>query len=234
MNVLLCTSEANPFAASGGLGDVAGSLPKALVKSDVECRVVMPLYGDLKMRDELEYVTNFSVPVGWRSQYCGLFTCKKDGVTFYFLDNEYYFKRGGLYGFYDDGERFAFFSRACLEMLFYTDFTPDVIHCNDWQTALTPVYLNLYYRHLDKFSRIKSVFTIHNIQYQGKYGLDILEDTCGISARDAHLVEYDGCANFMKGAIECADRVSTVSPSYATEILDPWFSHGLEIGRAHV
>ena len=228
MNVLLCTSEANPFAASGGLGDVAGSLPKALVKSDVECRVVMPLYGDLKMRDELEYVTNFSVPVGWRSQYCGLFTCKKDGVTFYFLDNEYYFKRGGLYGFYDDGERFAFFSRACLEMLFYTDFTPDVIHCNDWQTALTPVYLNLYYRHLDKFSRIKSVFTIHNIQYQGKYGLDILEDTCGISARDAHLVEYDGCANFMKGAIECADRVSTVSPSYATEILDPWFSHGLD------
>ena len=228
MNVLFCTSEANPFAASGGLGDVAGSLPKALVKSGVDCRVVMPLYGDLKFRDELEYVTNFSVPVGWRSQYCGLFTCKKDGVTFYFLDNEYYFKRGGLYGFYDDGERFSFFSRACLEMLFYTDFTPDVLHCNDWQTALVPVYLNLYYRHLDKFSRIKSVFTIHNIQYQGKYGLDILEDTCGISSRDVHLVEYDGCANFMKGAIECADRVSTVSPSYASEILDPWFSHGLD------
>ena len=228
MNVLFCTSEANPFAASGGLGDVAGSLPKALVKGGVDCRVVMPLYGDLKLRDELEYVTNFSVPVGWRSQYCGLFTCKKDGVTFYFLDNEYYFKRSGLYGFYDDGERFSFFSRACLEMLFYTDFTPDVIHCNDWQTALVPVYLNLYYRHLDKFSRIKSVFTIHNIQYQGKYGLDILEDTCGISNRDVHLVEYDGCANFMKGAIECADRISTVSPTYASEILDPWFSHGLD------
>ena len=225
MNVLFCASEATPFAKSGGLGDVAGALPKALVKDGVDCRVVLPLYGDLKFRDELNYVTNFSVPVGWRSQYCGLFTAVRDGVTFYFLDNEYYFKRSGLYGFYDDGERFAFFSRACLEMLFYTDFVPDVINCNDWQTALTPVYLNLYYRHLDKFSRIKTVFTIHNIQYQGKYGLDILEDTCGIGNRDAHILEYDGCANFMKGAIETADKIST---TYAQEILDPWFSHGLD------
>lgn len=228
MNVLFCASEANPFAASGGLGDVAGSLPKALVKKGVDCRVVMPLYGDLKFRDELTYVTNFSVPVGWRSQYCGLFTCRKDGVTFYFLDNEYYFKRAGLYGFYDDGERFAFFSRAVLEMLFYTDFVPDVINANDWQTALVPVFLNLYYRHLDKFSRIKTVFTIHNIAYQGKYGLEILEDTCGIGRRDQHILEYDGCANFMKGAIECADKVTTVSPTYAGEILDPWFSYGLD------
>ena len=219
MNVLFCASEATPFAKSGGLGDVAGALPKALVKDGVDCRVVLPLYGDLKFRDELNYVTNFSVPVGWRSQYCGLFTAVRDGVTFYFLDNEYYFKRSGLYGFYDDGERFAFFSRACLEMLFYTDFVPDVINCNDWQTALTPVYLNLYYRHLDKFSRIKTVFTIHNIQYQGKYGLDILEDTCGIGNRDAHI---------LKGAIESADKISTVSPTYAQEILDPWFSHGLD------
>ena len=207
MNVLFCASESNPFAASGGLGDVAGSLPKALVKNGVDCRVVMPLYGDLKFRDKLTYVTNFSVPVGWRSQYCGLFTCQWDGVTFYFLDNEYYFRRSGLYGFYDDGERFAFFSRAILEMLFYTDFVPDVINANDWQTALVPVFLNLYYR---------------------KYGLDILEDTCGIGRRDAHIVEYDGCANFMKGAIETSDKVSTVSPTYAGEILDPWFSHGLD------
>ena len=228
MNVLFCASEANPYAASGGLGDVAGSLPKALVRNGVDCRVVLPLYGDLKYRDELEYVTSFSVPVGWRSQYCGLFTAKRDGVSFYFLDNEYYFKRSGLYCFYDDGERFAFFSRAILEMLFYTDFMPDVLHANDWQTALVPVYLNLYYRHLDKYSRIKTVFTIHNIQYQGKYGLDILEDTCGIGKRDAHIVEYDGCANFMKGAVETADKVSTVSPTYAGEILDPWFSHGLD------
>ena len=120
----------------------------------------MPLYGDLKFRDTLEYVTNYSVPVGWRSQYCGLFKTERNGVTYYFLDNEYYFKRRGLYGFYDDGERFAFFSRAVLETLFYIDFTPDIINCNDWQTALVPVYLNLYYRHLDKFNRIKTIFTI--------------------------------------------------------------------------
>ncbi len=228
MNILYAASEANPFAKSGGLADVAGALPKALVKDGVDCRVVMPLYGDLKMRDKLTYVTNFSVPVGWRSQYCGLFTAEVDGVTYYFLDNEYYFKRSGLYGFYDDGERFAFFSRAILEMLFYLDYTPDIINCNDWQTALLPVYLNLYYRHLDKFSRIKTIFTIHNIAYQGKYGLEILEDTCGIGRRDQHILEYDGCANFMKGAIECADKVTTVSPTYAGEILDPWFSYGLD------
>ena len=228
MKILYAASEAAPFAKSGGLADVAGALPKALARDGIDARVVMPLYGDLKFKDTLTYVTNFSVPVGWRSQYCGLFKAERDGVVFYFIDNEYYFKRSGLYGFYDDGERFAFFSRAILEMLFYTDFEPDIINCNDWQTALTPVYLNLYYRHLDKFSRIKTVFTIHNIAYQGKYGLDILEDTCGIGARDAHVVEYDGCANFMKGAIECADKVTTVSPTYAQEILDPWFSHGLD------
>ena len=228
MKILYAASEAAPFAKSGGLADVAGALPKALVRDGIDARVVMPLYGDLKFKDTLTYVTNFSVPVGWRSQYCGLFKAERDGVVFYFIDNEYYFKRSGLYGFYDDGERFAFFSRAILEMLFYTDFEPDIINCNDWQTALTPVYLNLYYRHLDKFSRIKTVFTIHNIAYQGKYGLDILEDTCGIGARDAHVVEYDGCANFMKGAIECADKVTTVSPTYAQELKYAYFAHGLE------
>ena len=228
MKILYASSEAAPFAKSGGLADVAGALPKALVHDGIDCRVVMPLYGDLKFKDKLQYVTNFSVPVGWRSQYCGLFKADWNGVTYYFIDNEYYFKRSGLYGFYDDGERFAFFARAILEMLFYTDFEPDIINCNDWQTALTPVYLNLYYRHLDKFNRIKTVFTVHNIAYQGKYGLDILEDTCGIGMRDAHVVEYDGCANFMKGAFECADKITTVSPTYAWEILDPWYSHGLD------
>ena len=228
MKILYAASEAAPFAKSGGLADVAGALPKALVRDGIDARVVMPLYGDLKFKDTLTYVTNFSVPVGWRSQYCGLFKAERDGVVFYFIDNEYYFKRSGLYGFYDDGERFAFFSRAILEMLFYTDFEPDIINCNDWQTALTPVYLNLYYRHLDKFSRIKTVFTIHNIAYQGKYGLDILEDTCGIGARDAHVVEYDGCANFMKGAIECADKVTTVSPTYSHEIQTAYYGERLD------
>ena len=230
MNILFCASEAAPFAASGGLGDVAGSLPRAIRNRKVACRVVMPLYGDMKQeyREKLTYITNFTVPVGWRNQYCGLFELTHNGVKYYFLDNEYYFKRTGLYGFYDDGERFAFFSRAILEMLFHVDFVPDVIHANDWQTALVPVYLNLYYRHLEQYRSIKTVFTIHNIQYQGKYGMEILEDTLAIGRQDAHLVEYDGCVNFMKGAIECADKVTTVSPSYAGEILDPWYSHGLD------
>ncbi len=230
MKVLFATSEAYPYASSGGLGDVAGSLPAALRRRRVAVRVILPLYGDMtaEWRAKLKYITNFTVPVGWRNQYCGLFELTRGGVTYYFLDNEYYFKRHGLYGFYDDGERFAFFSRAILEALFHIDFMPDLIHCNDWQTALVPVYLNLYYRHLEKYSSIKSVFTIHNIQYQGKYGTEILEETVGISRSNAHLVEYDGIVNFMKGAIECADRVTTVSPSYATEILDPWYGHGLD------
>ncbi len=230
MNILYVASEANPFAKSGGLADVAGALPKALNARGMDARVVMPLYGDLKGKEKLTYVTNFSVPVGWRSQYCGVYTAVEGGVTYYFLDNEYYFDRKGLYGFYDDGERFAFFSRAVLEMLLCADidFTPDILNCNDWQAGLVPVYLNLYYRHLDKFSKLKTVFTIHNIAYQGKYGLEVLEEICGIGRRDQHIVEYDGCANFMKGAIECADKITTVSPTYAGEILDPWFSYGLD------
>ena len=230
MNILYCASEALPFAMSGGLGDVAGSLPRALVEDGINCAVVLPLYGDIRqeMRDKMTYLTNFSVPVGWRNQYCGVFSAQVNGVTYYLLDNEYYFKRKGLYGFYDDGERFAFFSRAILEMLQHIDFAPDIIHTNDWQTALVCVYLNLYYRHLPKFSRIKTAFTIHNIQYQGKYGLELLEDVLSIGPENAHLVEYDGCVNYMKGAIECADKVTTVSPTYAYEIMDPWFSHGLD------
>ncbi len=230
MNVLYCTSEAVPFAFSGGLGDVAGSLPKAIRNRRVALRVVMPFYGDIKQeyKDKMKYVTNFTVPVGWRTQYCGVFSLSHNGVVYYFLDNEYYFKRNGLYGFYDDAERFAFFSRAVLEMLFHLDFVPDIIHTNDWQTALVPVYLNLFYRHLREFSQIKSIFTIHNIQYQGKYGYELLEEILSISKSDAHILEYDKCINFMKGAIECSDKVTTVSQSYAKEILDPWFSHELD------
>ena len=230
MNILFCTSEATPFAASGGLGDVAGSLPAAICARKVNVRVVMPLYGDMKpeWKEKLKYLCNFMVPVGWRNQYCGVFTLVREKVTYYFLDNEYYFKRAGLYGFYDDAERFTFFSRAILELVRNTDYQPDLIHCNDWQTALVPVYLNVLYRGVEGFGHIKSVFTIHNIQYQGKYGKEILEEIVGISQADAHILEYDGCINLMKGAIECADKVSTVSPSYANEILDPWYSHGLD------
>lgn len=230
MKIMYVTSECAPFVKTGGLGDVAGSLPKALAAKGHDVRVFCPLYSAIgqEWREKFYYLKNAYVRLGWRNQYCGVFRYESDGVTFYFIDNEYYFARGQVYGEYDDAERFAYFSKAVLEVLPDLDWRPDVINCNDWQTALTPVYLNLYYRHLDKFNRIKTVFTIHNIAYQGKYGLDILEDTCGIGKRDAHVVEYDGCANFMKGAIETADKVTTVSPTYAGEILDPWFSHGLD------
>jgi starch synthase len=184
------------------------------------------------MREEwqgqMRYITNFNVPVSWRNQYCGLFELVRQGVTYYFLDNEYYFKRQGFYGFYDDGERFSFFSRAVLETIARLDRSPTIIHCNDWQTALIPVYFNLYYRHIDKYAHIRTVFTIHDIQYQGKYGPEILEGTLGIGHEHFHLVEYDGVVNYMKGAIESADLVSTVSPAYAEEILDPWYGCGLD------
>lgn len=230
MKVLFCTSECNPFASSGGLGDVAGSLPAALRQKLVGCRVVMPYYGCIpqELKSNIRYLFNIFVPVGWRSQYCGVFETTFDDVTYYFIDNEYYFKREGLYGYYDDAERFAFFSRACLEILPHIDFKPDVIHSNDWQTALVPVYYTSIYANYDWYRGIKTVFTIHNIQYQGKYGFDIVRELVGLPEWSTNLIEYDGCANFMKGAIECANRVSTVSPSYSWEIKDPWFGYGLD------
>ena len=230
MKVLYATSEALPFMASGGLGDVAGALPKALRKRLVGCRVVMPLYGGIKqeLKDKMQFITHITVPVSWRRQYCGVFQAKVDGVIFYFIDNEYYFKRDGLYGHYDDAERFAFFSRAVLEILPYIDFHPDIIHANDWQTAMVPVYYSTIYANREGYQGIKTVFTIHNIQYQGVYGKEILDDLLGIPEGKESLLEFSGDVNLMKGAIECADVVSTVSKTYADEILDPWFSHGLD------
>ncbi len=231
MNILFVTSECSPFAASGGLGDVSGSLPKALNKrKGFDCRVVLPLYADIQpqYRNKMELIAEFDVPVAWRSQYCGVWQYVFGGVTYYFLDNEYYFKRAGLYGYYDDAERYAYFSRAALEMLRHIDFRPDIIHSNDWQTALVNVYINYFYRDDPKFYSIKTLFTIHNIQYQGKYGLELLNDVIGIPPEQSAVLEYGGCVNFMKAAIESADKVNTVSPTYASEILDPWFSHGLD------
>lgn len=230
MKVLYATSEALPFIASGGLGDVAGSLPHALRKRLIGCRVVLPMYDTIKqeLKDTMKFITHISVPVAWRRQYCGIFEAKYNGVIYYLIDNQYYFKRDTIYGHYDDAERFAFFSRAVLEIIPYIDFKPDIIHCNDWQTALTPVYYSAMYANSPGYENIKTIFTIHNIQYQGIYGKELLEDVLGIPADKASLLEYDGCINFMKGAIECADKVTTVSPSYADEILDPWYSHGLD------
>ncbi len=230
MKVLFAASEAYPFAKSGGLADVAGALPKALRKRMIGCRVVMPLYSCVpqELREKMTFITHITVPVSWRNQYCGVFEAHVDGVIYYLLDNEYYFKREGLYGFYDDAERFAFFSRAVLEILSVIDFKPDVIHCNDWQTALVPVYLNEFYRENEIYQNIKTVFTIHNIQYQGKYGMDIYGDVFGLKQGRESLVEYDGCVNLMKGAIQCCDKITTVSPTYSREILDPFYSYGLD------
>jgi starch synthase len=230
MDILFASSEAYPFFTSGKLGDMIGSLAVAMRKQGINVRVILPLYGNMReeWQGKLRYLANFNVPVSWRNQYCGLFEMVRQGVTYYFLDNEYYFKRQGFYGFYDDGERFSFFSRAVLEAIARLDRSPQIIHCNDWQTALIPVYLELCYRHISKYAHIKTVFTIHDIQYQGKYGPEILEGTLGIGREHFNLVEYDGVVNYMKGAIESADIVSTVSPSYAGEILDPWYGCGLD------
>lgn len=230
MKVLYVASEAQPFMASGGLGDVAGSLPQALRKRLIGCRVVMPLYDTIKqeLKDTMTFITSISVPVAWRRQYCGIFQAKYKGVIYYLIDNQYYFKRDTIYGHYDDAERFTFFSRAVLEILPHIDFKPDIIHCNDWQSALTPVFYSTMYAQDPWYQGIKTVFTIHNIQYQGTYGMDLVGDVVGLKDENANLLEYDGDVNFMKGAIECADKVTTVSPSYANEILDPWYSHGLD------
>lgn len=230
MNILYAASEALPFIASGGLADVAGSLPAALKKEGAECRVVMPLYSDIKqeLRDRMTHVAHFNVPLAWRNQYCGLFEAEVNGVQYYLLDNEYYFKRSGIYGFFDDAERFVFFSKAILEMVAHIDYSPDIISCNDWQTAMVPVFLNVFYRGIEKFRNIKTVFTIHNIAYQGKYGKEIGTDIAGLPPHAMPIIEYDKDINMIKGAIDQCDMVTTVSPTYATEILDSWFGFGLD------
>ena len=232
MKVLYATSEALPFAASGGLADVAGSLPQALRRRLVGCRVVLPLYESVpqELRDQMTFLTSLSVPVAWRRQYCGVFEARQNGVIYYLLDNQYYFKRAGLYGHYDDAERFAFFARAVLEMLPAIGFMPDVIHANDWQTALIPVYHHLYYADRPEYSSIKTVYTIHNIQYQGRYGREILEYVLGID--DAHFrsgfMAMDGDVNLMKAAIVASTAVTTVSPSYAEEIQTEYYGYRLD------
>lgn len=229
--IMFVASEAAPFIATGGLAEVIGSLSKALAKNDnYDVRVIIPLYQDIKKeyRKDFRFIGNIFVPLSWRNQYCGIFEYKSDNVTFYFVDNEYYFKRPGCYGYYDDGERFAFFSRSVMEILSFIGFYPDVLHCHDWQAALAALYLKTIYCFRPEYQYIRAVFTIHNIEYQGKYSLDILEDLFGISNHYRYLVEYDRCINLMKGAIECCERFSTVSPSYAGEIKDPYYAHGLD------
>lgn len=229
--ILYAGAEVMPFAATGGLGDVLGSLPAAVKRKNPDCdvRVVMPLYGQIKAewRDKMTFVKYLMVPLAWRSLYCGIFSLEKDGVTFYFLDNEYYFKRNALYGSYDDAERFAFFSVAILEMMRVLNFYPDVLHANDWQTALTVIKLKRAYAERLDYKNIKAVYTIHNIEYQGVYSKEILGDVFDLRGEDANIVDYNGALNLTKGAVVCADYVTTVSPNYAKEIQTETYSCGL-------
>ena len=230
-SVLFVASEGLPFIKTGGLADVIGSLPKELAKrGNYDVSVIMPLYSkiDAGLRSNFTFLGNFNVALAWRNQYCGLYSCRLDGVTFYFIDNEYYFKRDSVYGCYDDGERFAFFSKAVIDSMGYLDYYPDVVNCNDWQSAAVVIYLKTIYGQMYGFDHIKTLFTIHNIEYQGKYGLDTACDLFGFPEWAHGGIEFDGCINLMKGAIEFSDAVSTVSPTYATEIKDAFFAHGLE------
>ena len=232
MKVLYAASEAVPFCKTGGLADVAGSLPPALAAQGVETAVILPLYRRVKERfaDQLTFLCYDYVDLAWRHAYCGLFSLKKDGVTWYFLDNEQYFGRPELYGCADDGERFGFFSRAVVKMLDHLDFWPDVIHCNDWQTALIPIYLKDDGVREDRYRSVRTVLTIHNIEYQGRYDPYCLGDLFGLDRGwvDDGTLLLDGDLNLLKGAILTADAVNAVSPTYAQELKNPYFAHRME------
>lgn len=228
--VLYVTSECLPFVATGGLADVAGSLPKAINKmSGVDVRVIMPLYGKIKNEyaDKLEYICNFTVHLSWRQEYCGLFKYTLDGVTYYFVDNERYFKRNSLYGFYDDGERFAYFCKAVVEGLPMLNFFPDIIHCNDWQTALVSTYIKTSNWSDFRYYKIKNIYTIHNVEYQGIYGMENLKDLFGIDYRFKNDLDYNGDINLTKAAIQFSDKFTTVSNSYCDNLKQPYCSRGL-------
>ena len=232
MNILFASSEAAPFIKTGGLADVAGSLPKALAALGHDIRVILPLYEGIgpEWRDQMEHLFHFHATLAWRKPYCGIFQLKRDGVTYYFVDNEYYFKRSGIYGHYDDAERFAFLCRAVVELPAHLDWHPDVIHANDWQTALVPIYLLEERERVPQLHGTKSVFTIHNIEYQGRYGRELIEDVFGLdnSYFHEHMLAFHGDVDLMKGAVYACDYLTTVSPSYADELRYPFYAHGLE------
>ena len=232
MNILYVTSEAVPYCKTGGLADVAGSLPQALAKGGDHVSVILPLYQTVSENwiDQLHFEKWTYVRLAWRSVYCGLFSLEREGVTWYFVDNEHYFKRPDLYGYYDDGERFAFFSRAVTELLPDLPEKPDVVHCNDWQSALVPIYIRDESVRQDFYKGIHTVITVHNVEYQGRYGRDTLEDLFGLAHGwyDDGTMEFAGDVNLLKGAIVTADAVTAVSPTYAQELKYAYFAHGLE------
>ena len=231
MKILYAASEAAPFVKSGGLGDVAGALPAALSKiKDVEVCVFIPYYKSIKDNPdiEVEFVKSFGVNVAWRREHGGIFKAvsKSKKLKYYFIDNEHYFYRDKIYGYYDDGERFTYFSLAILEAMRQLDYFPDIIHCNDWQTALIPVLKRALYAGI--YDNTRTVFTIHNIEYQGKMPNEFLQDVIGVDEYWRGVLTYDKCINFMKSAIVMADKITTVSRTYAYEIRYAFFAHGLQ------
>ena len=233
MKILMATSECVPFVKTGGLADVAGALPKAIVPTGADVRVVLPKYVEIgeTYRNQMTHVCDFYIDLGWRHLYCGVETLALNGVTYYFIDNEYYFRRPYVYGLGgDEAERFAFFDRAVLEMLPRIGFIPDILHCHDWQTAMIPMLLRIQYGHLSEYQGIKTVYTIHNLQYQGIFPIDYVEDLLHLG-NEAYLdggVEFGGQASYMKGGLNFADRITTVSPTYAQEIQTAYYGEGLD------
>ena len=232
MKVLFAASEAHPFIKTGGLGDEMGALPKSLIKLGVDVRVVIPKYKNIKdeFKQKLQFIKWFTVPVGWRNQYCGVFQYQYKGVIYYFIDNEYYFNRDGLYGYFDDGERFAFFNRAVLEFIKQVDWQPDLINCNDWQTGMVPVLLNLEYKKDLFYSKIKTVFSIHNLLFKGSFSPKVLPELFGYDYMPLvnGSVELDGSVSFLKGGLNYCDQITTVSNTYAEEIKTPQYGEGLD------
>ncbi len=228
MKILFVSSEAHPFAKSGGLGDVAYSLPKALVKT-TDIRVIMPKYTNIhdRYRSGMKLVSKFTTSVSWREKYVGLYKMKYDDIPFYFIDNEGYFNRPNAYGYFDDGERFSYFSRAVIDSIEHMDFIPDIIHCNDWQSALVPVFLKAFYG--EKYKDIKVIYTIHNLKFQGVYSKKTLHDILGLSDYyfDEERLKFNDAISYMKGGITFSDYITTVSNTYANEIKYPFFGEGL-------
>lgn len=231
MKILFVGAEAVPYASTGGLGDVLGSLPQALAKKkNMDVRVVLPLYKKTKEKfaDKLEFLDKTTVSLSWRNQYCGVYKIENDGVIYYFIDNEYYFKRESIYGDFDDAERFAFYSKAVLDIMPVINFYPDILHANDWQSAMSVIYLKRKYYLKPYYRDIKTIYTIHNIDYQGIYSMAILGDVFGLDGfGDKETVEYNGCINLTKGALVCTDKISTVSQRYADEIKTEFYASGL-------
>lgn len=231
--ILFAVSEAHPFAKTGGLGDVAYSLPKALRNLGIDARVILPKYSQIpsNFKSRMQHIADFTVPVGWRQKYCGLERYDFNDVPFYFIDNEYYFKRDKLYGFFDDGERFSFFSRAVLESMRYMGkFFPDIIHCNDWHTGVIPVLLNEHYKKNNEYTNVRTIFSIHNLKYQGVFPKEILSELLclGDEYFNEGALKYYDAISFMKAGINFSDIITTVSKSYAEEIKTHFYGETLD------